>query len=549
MEDEGTYNPNNAGTWNYRYDPMGRIISNRHDGIARIEYNAYNKIKRVVSTDNSRPTLEYTYDAMQQLLNKKAIEGGGNYTETFYAYDAMGVLMSTYTHHHTAEGNTITLNDFMAYGSSRLGSYIVNEPEGGTTAPVFTAANLRFELTDHLGTVRAVITGEKTGEGEAKIISLTDYYPYGMDMPGRTYMAEQYRYGYQGSERDPEMLGGAGYTTYFRALDPRIGRWLTPDAKVFPWQSPYVSMDGNPVALVDVWGASTDGPDAIVGENKDGFSNLISGVDVVAPTGNNSNKLLLSGDSNRPEPFPVPVPNQNNESSAWVSALKSIAFVMEVAVPYAGYVKELNNIADNGGSISSCPNMIENVGRDVLEKHLGKVYKEVEGKTFTVNNMGNANFKKGLSIGKGAAKVKGAGLDMVNVMAKMIVDDLEMQIEQLSVAQQIAELVAISDYEEFLDAAWNINSDPSNNDQIIVLYSNKPIVSGPGETFDKGNMSPSKSVFISTKRFAGREEYNGFVPQYVSWGFKSGYSGNSMIIMKAIKINYGDVQIQDNRGY
>jgi RHS repeat-associated protein len=261
MEDQGAYNPNNAASWNYRYDAMGRIISNRHDGIARIEYNAYNKIKRVVPTDDSRPTLEYTYDAMQQRLSKKAIEAGGNYTETFYAYDAMGVLMSTYTHHHTAEGNTITLNDFMVYGSSRVGSYVANEPEGGTTAPAFTAANLRFELTDHLGTVRAVITGEKTGEGEANIISLTDYYPYGLDMPGRTFMAEQYRYGYQGSERDPEMSGGAGYTTFFRALDPRIGRWLTPDPKVFPWQSPYVSMDGNPVALVDPWGASTDGPD------------------------------------------------------------------------------------------------------------------------------------------------------------------------------------------------------------------------------------------------------------------------------------------------
>ena len=110
-----------------------------------------------------------------------------------------------------------------------------------------------------LGTVRAVVTGEKTGVGKAEIVSLTDYYPYGMDLPGRSFLSEAYRYGYQGSERDPEMSGGAGYTTYFRALDPRIGRWLTPDPKVFPWQSPYVSMDGNPVALVDPWGASTGG--------------------------------------------------------------------------------------------------------------------------------------------------------------------------------------------------------------------------------------------------------------------------------------------------
>ncbi|MGQ1947752.1 RHS repeat-associated core domain-containing protein [Geofilum sp. OHC36d9] len=93
------------------------------------------------------------------------------------------------------------------------------------------------------------------------MVSLTDYYPYGMDMPGRSFQSEAYRYGYQGSERDPEMSGGAGYTTFFRALDPRIGRWLTPDPKVYPWQSPYVSMDGNPVAMIDPWGASTDGPD------------------------------------------------------------------------------------------------------------------------------------------------------------------------------------------------------------------------------------------------------------------------------------------------
>jgi RHS repeat-associated protein len=94
----------------------------------------------------------------------------------------------------------------------------------------------------------------KNANGTANIVSLSDYYPYGLDMPGRTFVAEAYRYGYQGSERDPETLGGSGYTTFFRALDPRIGRWLTPDPKVFPWQSPYCSMDCNPVAMTDVLG-------------------------------------------------------------------------------------------------------------------------------------------------------------------------------------------------------------------------------------------------------------------------------------------------------
>ncbi len=78
-----------------------------------------------------------------------------------------------------------------------------------------------------------------------------------MDMPGRSYTAEAYRYGYQGSERDRNMQGGTGYTTFFRSLDPRLGRWLNPDPKKFPWQSPYCSMDCNPVALTDVMGDAT----------------------------------------------------------------------------------------------------------------------------------------------------------------------------------------------------------------------------------------------------------------------------------------------------
>lgn len=42
---------------------------------------------------------------------------------------------------------------------------------------------------------------------------------------GRSYTAEAYRYGCQGTKRDPSVLGGFGYTTFFRSLDPRLGRW------------------------------------------------------------------------------------------------------------------------------------------------------------------------------------------------------------------------------------------------------------------------------------------------------------------------------------
>ena len=64
-----------------------------------------------------------------------------------------------------------------------------------------------------------------------------------------------YRYGYQGSEQDNEIKGnGNSYTTLYRQLDPRVGRWLSIDPVTQPWQSPYISMDNNPIWHNDVLG-------------------------------------------------------------------------------------------------------------------------------------------------------------------------------------------------------------------------------------------------------------------------------------------------------
>ena len=74
-------------------------------------------------------------------------------------------------------------------------------------------------------------------------------------MPSRQANAADYRYGYQGSEKDDELKGaGNSYTTYFRQLDPRLGRWLTIDPKAKAFESPYVSMGNNPVFRIDPLG-------------------------------------------------------------------------------------------------------------------------------------------------------------------------------------------------------------------------------------------------------------------------------------------------------
>jgi RHS repeat-associated protein len=80
-----------------------------------------------------------------------------------------------------------------------------------------------------------------------------------MEMAGRGFSGS-YRFGYQGSEKDNEVSGdGNSYTTEFRQLDPRLGRWFSVDPVFQPWQSPYTSMDNNPIGLNDPLGLSTKG--------------------------------------------------------------------------------------------------------------------------------------------------------------------------------------------------------------------------------------------------------------------------------------------------
>jgi RHS repeat-associated protein len=83
----------------------------------------------------------------------------------------------------------------------------------------------------------------------------SDYSPFGVELDGRTVSLDGYRYGYQGSEKDNEFKGeGNSYTTEFRQLDSRLGRWLSVDPVIQPWQSSYCSMDNNPILYNDVRG-------------------------------------------------------------------------------------------------------------------------------------------------------------------------------------------------------------------------------------------------------------------------------------------------------
>ncbi|MGV6862272.1 MAG: RHS repeat domain-containing protein [Putridiphycobacter sp.] len=93
-----------------------------------------------------------------------------------------------------------------------------------------------------------------------------DYYPFGMLLPNRHEDAGEYRYGFNGMEKDDEVKGeGNSYTTLFRQYDPRVGRWLSLDPleSKFPGQSPYVAFDNNPIYFSDPNGAESKDPETI----------------------------------------------------------------------------------------------------------------------------------------------------------------------------------------------------------------------------------------------------------------------------------------------
>ncbi|WP_105195176.1 MULTISPECIES: RHS repeat domain-containing protein [Flavobacterium] len=57
-----------------------------------------------------------------------------------------------------------------------------------------------------------------------------NYYPFGSLIPNRHGASNQYRYGFQGQEKDDELKGEGNSLNYtFRIHDPRVGRFLARD--------------------------------------------------------------------------------------------------------------------------------------------------------------------------------------------------------------------------------------------------------------------------------------------------------------------------------
>src|SRR5690554_64166 len=258
---------------NYKYDEIGQLIEDVDEGIDTIKWTVTNKVKEIQYENGD--FISFDYDAMGNRIAKHVTKSGHT-ASTYYFLDAQGNQMAMYQHKNEEENgisnNNLYLSERNLYGSRRIGQEQIGEIIASSdlnlvninTATQNIIGDKYFEMSNHLGNVLAVVSDRKIPEPDgmggvayysADVVASMDYFPYGMQMPGRSFQSDEYDYGYQGSEKTDEIKGsGNHYTTYFKELDPRLGRLWSIDPKANASESPYVSMSNNPLFFTDPLG-------------------------------------------------------------------------------------------------------------------------------------------------------------------------------------------------------------------------------------------------------------------------------------------------------
>jgi len=248
---------------NYVYDSIGNLIKDIAGGINSIQWTVYGKVATINKTDGT--TITYTYDIAGNRISKTV-----NGIQTWYIRDASGNVMSVYTKgDNTVNSGNLTQTETHLYGSGRLGISRWNTdvqsivpPEitpllglGNGTGLRFMRGMKMFELSNYLGNVLATVSDKKLGVSTDSltvsyftpdIVSTQEYYPFGMQMPGRGSNSGSYRYGFNGQERSKEIHDNS-YTAEFWEYDSRIGRRWNMDPKTVPGISAYSVLGNSPV--------------------------------------------------------------------------------------------------------------------------------------------------------------------------------------------------------------------------------------------------------------------------------------------------------------
>ncbi|MBI1308197.1 MAG: hypothetical protein GC181_16465, partial [Bacteroidetes bacterium] len=221
----------------YASGTQGAVISGIRDTLT--DAFIYNSVKELGSSEMDIVVSTFTGASVTHWLETIQSHYGSNY---------YNLLVQQLLADHNNSYWSYMLEEHHIYGSSRLGikkrnlNLYKQIKEGETWNYISTESDTLYkytyltdsirycyrgatyyELSNHLGNVLAVITdrkiqncsSEEVQYYEAQVVSISDYYPFGMMMHDRSYSNanKDYRFGFNGQERDDEVSGKSNSMT------------------------------------------------------------------------------------------------------------------------------------------------------------------------------------------------------------------------------------------------------------------------------------------------------------------------------------------------
>jgi RHS repeat-associated protein len=269
----------NQSSGNYAYDAIGNLIKDDMEGISDIRWNLQNKIAAIDKIDPSE--LRFAYDALGNRVYKKfqSPVPSPYPAETYYVRDGQGNIIAMYE----VKVNGFYLQEQNLHAGGRLGLWypemLMAMPSQGLAGTIdwqsvrpvtlvednSVRGSRKYQLSNHLGNVLVTVSDQRaqtfpvTGASgiTADVMSITDYFAFGMPVPGRNINTGWYRFGFNGKENDNEIGGEGSLQDYgMRVYDSRVGKFLSSDPlfEDYPWYSPYSFAGNNPIWAIDLDG-------------------------------------------------------------------------------------------------------------------------------------------------------------------------------------------------------------------------------------------------------------------------------------------------------
>jgi RHS repeat-associated protein len=199
-------------------------------------------------------------------MKMQPLQQGGGVNFAFKSAVGQGYQIDFYVNLGTTDNTDQLQFDYpssTANGLGTTGHYTFNFTATDTLSnfePYYNATGgtpHHFFLFDSLKIVATGTTLDTIKSYNSQIVSISDYYPFGSPIKGRTWSSSNYRYGFNGKEKDDEIDGeGNSYDFGSRIYDPRLSRYLSidPAYRKHADVSPYAYSMNNPIMFIDIMG-------------------------------------------------------------------------------------------------------------------------------------------------------------------------------------------------------------------------------------------------------------------------------------------------------